>query len=78
MGDLVSIYLAILQKIDPAPVKVISELKSELKKRINIIEKLKEQLRQMTEKVLWTILYCVVITIHKNWKLTSQGTSNNS
>ena len=33
LGDLVSIYLAVLRGVDPAPVKVIDELKAELARR---------------------------------------------
>ena len=33
LGDLVSIYLAALRGVDPAPVKVIDELKAELASR---------------------------------------------
>jgi glucose/mannose-6-phosphate isomerase len=30
LGDLVSIYLAVLRGVDPTPVKVIDQLKAEL------------------------------------------------
>jgi glucose/mannose-6-phosphate isomerase len=33
MGDLISIYLAVLKGIDPTPVKAIDYLKAELAKR---------------------------------------------
>jgi len=33
LGDLVSLYLAVLQGIDPTPVEVIEDLKSELAQR---------------------------------------------
>ena len=33
LGDLVSIYLAALRGVDPAPVKMIDELKAELASR---------------------------------------------
>jgi len=33
LGDLVSIYLAVLRGVDPGPVKLIEQLKAELVKR---------------------------------------------
>jgi glucose/mannose-6-phosphate isomerase len=33
LGDLVSLYLAVLQGIDPTPVRVIEELKARLSER---------------------------------------------
>jgi len=41
MGDLTSIYLAILQGTDPSPVEIIDKIKLELGKRFNLVEKLK-------------------------------------
>ena len=44
LGDFTSVYLAILQSIDPTPVKIIDEMKRELGKKFNMIEKLKAEL----------------------------------
>jgi len=44
MGDFTSVYLAILQGIDPTPVKIIDEVKKELGKKFNMVEKLKAEL----------------------------------
>jgi len=44
VGDFTSVYLAILQDIDPTPVKIIDEVKKELGKKFNMVEKLKAEL----------------------------------
>jgi len=44
IGDFVSVYLAILQGVDPTPVKIIDEVKRELGKKFNMVEKLKAEL----------------------------------
>jgi len=44
IGDFVSVYLAILQGVDPTPVKIIDEVKRELGKKFNMIEKLRAEL----------------------------------
>jgi len=44
MGDFTSVYLAILQGIDPTPVKIIDEVKQELGKKFSMVEKLKAEL----------------------------------
>jgi len=44
VGDFASVYLAILQEVDPTPVKIIDEVKRELGKKVNMIEKLKGEL----------------------------------
>jgi len=41
LGDLTSIYLAILQGTDPSPVEIIDKIKLEMRKRFNLVEKLK-------------------------------------
>jgi glucose/mannose-6-phosphate isomerase len=33
LGDYISVYLAILKKVDPTPVKIIDKIKSELAKK---------------------------------------------
>jgi len=44
VGDFMSVYLAILQGIDPTPVKIIDEVKRELGKKFNMVEKLTAEL----------------------------------
>ena len=47
LGDLVSVYLAILQRKDPTPVKTISKVKKELKKRLRTVEKLESEVKRL-------------------------------
>lgn len=47
VGDLVSVYLAILQGIDPAPVATIDRIKVEMGKRFNVFERLEGEIRKM-------------------------------
>ena len=47
LGDLVSVYLAILQRKDPTPVKTIDKVKKELKKRLRMVEKLERQVEKL-------------------------------
>lgn len=44
VGDFASVYLAILQGVDPTPVKIIDEVKSELGKKFSMVKKLKAEL----------------------------------
>ena len=44
VGDFMSVYLAILQGVDPTPVKIIDEVKRELGKKFSMVEKLKAEL----------------------------------
>jgi glucose/mannose-6-phosphate isomerase len=48
VGDFASVYLAILQGVDPTPVKIIDEVKRELAKKFNIIERLKKELTELS------------------------------
>jgi len=48
VGDFASIYLAILQGIDPAPVEIIDKIKMEMSKRLNVVEKLKAEISKIT------------------------------
>jgi len=41
VGDLVSVYLAILGGTDPSPVEIIDKIKLEMGKRFNLVERLK-------------------------------------
>jgi len=43
MGDLTSVYLAILHNTDPTPVETINKLKEEMKKRFTTIDRLKKE-----------------------------------
>ena len=44
VGDFASVYLAILYGVDPTPVDVITRMKAELKKRTDIIKRLRNRL----------------------------------
>jgi len=50
IGDFITVYLAILQNIDPTPVRIIDEVKRELKKKLDVIETLKVELQKITGK----------------------------
>jgi len=43
VGDLASVYLAILRNTDPTPVESITRIKEEMGKRFNVIEELKKE-----------------------------------
>jgi glucose/mannose-6-phosphate isomerase len=43
IGDFTSVYLAVLQGVDPTPVKIIDEVKKELGKKFNMVEKLRAE-----------------------------------
>lgn len=43
VGDFASVYLAILQNVDPTPVKIIDRIKMEMKKRFDVTEKLQAE-----------------------------------
>lgn len=45
VGDLTSIYLAILRGTDPSPVEVIDKIKLEMGKRFNLVERLRWKLK---------------------------------
>jgi glucose/mannose-6-phosphate isomerase len=45
VGDFASVYLAILHNIDPTPVETINKIKEEMKKKFNVIEKLKKEIQ---------------------------------
>jgi hypothetical protein len=47
IGDFASVYLGVLYGIDPTPVKIIDELKTQLGKRVNKSEELKNKFRNM-------------------------------
>jgi len=49
VGDLASVYLAILRKTDPTPVETITKIKKEMTRRFDIIRKLEEKMRKITE-----------------------------
>ncbi|MHA1144719.1 MAG: bifunctional phosphoglucose/phosphomannose isomerase [Candidatus Helarchaeota archaeon] len=44
IGDFISLYLAVLNGVDPMPVNSINRLKKELKDRVNLIEKIEKTL----------------------------------
>jgi glucose/mannose-6-phosphate isomerase len=43
IGDLTSIYLAILLGIDPSPVRIITEMKREMQSNYNLVERLEKE-----------------------------------
>jgi len=47
IGDLVSIYLAILRKVDPWPVETIAKIKQVLKERLNLISKIELEIEEL-------------------------------
>jgi glucose/mannose-6-phosphate isomerase len=48
LGDLTSVYLAILLGVDPAPVKIITAMKKEMQKNYNIVGRLQEEIDALT------------------------------
>lgn len=44
LGDLTSIYLAILLGVNPSPVNIITKMKKEMQKNYNLVEKLKKEI----------------------------------
>jgi glucose/mannose-6-phosphate isomerase len=44
LGDMTSVYLAILLGVDPAPVRIITAMKKEMQKNYNIVSKLQEEI----------------------------------
>ncbi|KPV64647.1 MAG: Bifunctional phosphoglucose/phosphomannose isomerase [Candidatus Bathyarchaeota archaeon BA2] len=48
IGDFISVYLAILQNVDPTPVKIIDKIKMEMKKRFDMTKKLQAEISKMT------------------------------
>ncbi len=49
VGDLVSVFLAILQGVDPAPVKTIDLIKREMNRKFDVAGKLDGEIRKMIE-----------------------------
>lgn len=49
VGDFVSVYLAIVRGMDPAPVKTIDRIKWEMTKKFNMLERLEGEIRKMIE-----------------------------
>lgn len=49
VGDLVSVYLAILRRVDPAPVKTIDLIKREMNRKFDVVYKLEREIRKMIE-----------------------------
>jgi glucose/mannose-6-phosphate isomerase len=48
VGDFTSVYLAVLEKVDPTPVNIIDRIKMEMKKRFDVTEKLQAEIQKMT------------------------------
>jgi len=49
VGDLVSVFLAILRGVDPAPVKTIDLIKREMNRKFDVASKLEGEIRKMIE-----------------------------
>jgi glucose/mannose-6-phosphate isomerase len=47
LGDLVSVYLAILKGVDPTPVGTITDIKMAIKKKLNVVKKLEAEVQKM-------------------------------
>lgn len=47
LGDLVSVYLAILRHVDPTPVKTITDIKMEMKKKLNLVKRLTAEVEKL-------------------------------
>jgi glucose/mannose-6-phosphate isomerase len=47
VGDLASVYLAVLRGTDPMPVETINKIKQEMARRFNALEKLEEETRRI-------------------------------
>lgn len=47
LGDLTSVYLAILLGVDPSPVEIITALKNEMKRKFDMVERLKKELNML-------------------------------
>lgn len=47
LGDLTSVYLAILLGVDPSPVEIITAMKNEMKRKFDIVERLKKELNTL-------------------------------
>ena len=47
IGDFVSIYLAILQNVDPTPVKVIDRIKTEMKEKFDVVKMLQAEIQKL-------------------------------
>jgi glucose/mannose-6-phosphate isomerase len=45
VGDFASVYLAILHNTDPTPVETINKIKEEMRKKFNVVEKLKKEVQ---------------------------------
>jgi glucose/mannose-6-phosphate isomerase len=48
LGDITSVYLAILLGVDPAPVKIITAMKKEMQRNYNIVGRLQEEIDALT------------------------------
>ncbi len=50
-GDLTSVYLAILRKVDPTPVGMITKVKTELTKKSGMAEKFAEEIEALAQRI---------------------------
>jgi len=49
LGDLTSVYLAILLGVDPSPVKIIAAMKNEMRRNYNIVERLEKEFDKLID-----------------------------
>lgn len=52
VGDLVSVYLAILRNIDPTPVRTITTIKTEMKRKFDVVKKLEAEIEALFKEKL--------------------------
>lgn len=52
VGDLASVYLAILRNIDPTPVRTITTIKTEMKKKFDVVKKLETEIEASVKEKL--------------------------
>ncbi len=50
IGDIASIYLAVLRRVDPAPVPLIDALKAGMREKLNLISILKEEVQRIASQ----------------------------
>jgi len=50
LGDLISVYLALVRGIDPTPVRTIEQMKKELRGKYDLLSKLEAEIRSMEKR----------------------------
>lgn len=57
LGDLTSVYLAILHGVDPLPVETISKLKKQMEKKLNVAKGLEAEVEKLLRKNQTSVLF---------------------